>query len=68
MVAYTSGFLVRGAVFVQLLFNCDGNSNVLVLCTRYLHARRIYCLPVKFRANTRPHCVQYRCITEVTKA
>lgn len=46
MVVYTSGFLVRGAVFVQLLFNCDGSSNVLVSCTRDLHAKHTYCLLV----------------------
>lgn len=42
MVVYASVFLVSGAVFVQHLFNCDGSSNVLVLCTRDLDDKHIY--------------------------
>lgn len=41
MVGCISAFLVSGAVFVQHLFNYDGSSDVLALCTRDLHDQQV---------------------------
>lgn len=41
MAGYISAFLVSGAVFVQHLFNCDGRSDVLALCTRDLYDQQV---------------------------
>lgn len=41
MVGCIRAFLVGGVVFVQHLFNRDGSSDVLALCTRDWHDQQV---------------------------